>query len=158
MNLWWSVMSGLAVCVGVGAGGVRGGEIQFSAGITISSRGDFYEPLASYGTWVDVGTYGRCWHPARVEVGWRPYCEGQWEWTDCGWYWASDEPWAWACYHYGRWFEDPRLGWVWVPDVEWAPAWVYWREGGDYVGWAPCPPEGVAIAPAFFVFVDAHHF
>src|SRR5439155_12440830 len=39
---------------------------------------------------------------------------------------------------------------------EWAPAWVYWREGGDYVGWAPCPPAGLAIVPTWFVFVDAH--
>ncbi|MBK6734356.1 MAG: hypothetical protein IPG61_09750 [bacterium] len=24
---------------------------------------------------------------------------------------------------------------------EWAPAWVAWREGGGWVGWAPLPPE-----------------
>ena len=28
-------------------------------------------------------------------------------------------------------------GWVWVPGYEWGPAWVSWRTGGDYVGWAP---------------------
>lgn len=159
MKRWLSILSGLAICLGLGAGLARGAaEVQFSAGITLSSKADFYAPLTPYGTWVDVRTYGRCWHPARVEAGWRPYCNGDWEWTDCGWYFASDDPWAWACYHYGRWFQDPQLGWVWVPDVEWAPSWVYWREGGDYIGWAPCPPAGIAIAPAFFVFVDVHHF
>jgi hypothetical protein len=34
-----------------------------------------------------------------------------------------------------------NVGWVWVPGDEWAPAWVSWRKGGDYVGWAPLPPE-----------------
>ncbi len=33
------------------------------------------------------------------------------------------------------------IGWVWVPGDEWAPAWVSWRKGNDYVGWAPLPPE-----------------
>src|SRR5947207_125621 len=75
MKRWLSVMAGLAMWLGLGAGILQGAEVQFSAGITISSRADFYDPLAAYGTWVDVGTYGRCWHPARVEVGWRPYCE-----------------------------------------------------------------------------------
>jgi len=34
---------------------------------------------------------------------------------------VSDEPWGWACYHYGTWVDDPAVGWVWVPGVEWAP-------------------------------------
>jgi len=94
-------------------------------------------------------------------VEWRPYCYGYWEWTDCGWYWVSDEPWAWACYHYGTWVYDSNYGWVWVPDIEWAPAWVYWRSGGGYVGWAPCPPHHLSVsahvATSAFVFVDAGH-
>lgn len=102
--------------------------------------------------------YGRCWHPTGVTVEWRPYCDGQWVWTDCGWYWQSDEPWAWACYHYGRWASDSDFGWVWVPDIEWAPAWVYWRTGGGFIGWAPCPPAGFTIEPRFFAFVDVGRF
>ena len=38
------------------------GEISFSAGIQINSRADFYDPLAASGAWVDVHSYGRCWH------------------------------------------------------------------------------------------------
>ena len=69
-------------------------ELEVSAGVSIHATTEFYEPLAPCGTWVEVGSYGRCWHPAGVVVGWRPYCNGYWEWTDCGWYWFSDEPWG----------------------------------------------------------------
>lgn len=76
---------------------------EVSASVEITAAADFHEPLAAHGAWIEVESYGRCWHPARVEAHWRPYCYGYWVWTDCGWYWVSDEPWAWACYHYGRW-------------------------------------------------------
>jgi hypothetical protein len=133
-------------------------ELEVSAGISIQAPADFYGPLAANGAWVQLGRYGRCWRPAGVTAGWRPYCHGYWEWTDCGWYWVSDEPWAWACYHYGSWVDDSNYGWVWVPGVEWAPAWVNWRTGGDYIGWAPCEPPGVVSDPAYFVFVHSGHF
>jgi hypothetical protein len=71
---------------------------------------------------------------------WRPYWYGHWVYTDVGWTWASDEPWGWAVYHYGRWFYDPIYGWVWVPGTVWGPAWVDWRWSDDCVGWAPLPP------------------
>jgi hypothetical protein len=131
---------------------------EVSVGVSIGAVGDFYAPLTPYGAWVEVSSYGRCWHPASVAVDWRPYGYGHWVWTDCGWYWESDEPWAWACYHYGSWVYDSYYGWVWVPDTEWAPAWVSWRVGGDYIGWAPCGPRGFVVAPSFFVFVESRHF
>jgi hypothetical protein len=134
------------------------GELEVSGSVRISARSDFDAPLAGIGTWVEVGSYGRCWRPARVEVGWRPYCDGYWVWTDCGWYWETSEPWGWACYHYGAWVCDPEGDWFWVPGVEWAPAWVCWREGGGYIGWAPLAPGGVAIAGPEFVFVETANF
>jgi len=133
-------------------------NFEVSASLQIHARADFDAPLATYGTWASVGSFGRCWHPARIAADWRPYCEGEWVWTDAGWYWDSDEPWAWACYHYGTWVDDPTFGWIWVPDVEWAPAWVDWRFGGGFIGWAPCAPRGVVIAPEWFAFVDVDHF
>src|SRR6516225_1290122 len=133
-------------------------NVEVSVGIQVHAAADFYAPLTPYGAWIEVGSAGRCWRPAGVAVEWRPYAEGRWVWTDCGWYWESNEPWAWACYHYGRWVLDPAFGWVWVADIEWAPAWVYWRVGVDYIGWAPCPPRGVVVAPALFAFVDVHRF
>lgn len=112
-----------------------------SVGIVIHADADFYEPLTPHGEWVTVGSYGRCWRPAHVEVGWRPYCHGNWQMTDDGWYWVSDEPWSWATYHYGRWDFNDQFGWYWVPQTQWAPAWVSWHEGGGYVGWAPLQPS-----------------
>ena len=131
---------------------------EVSVGVSIHATADFEAPLAPLGGWVEVGSYGRCWHPRGLAADWRPYCGGQWTWTDCGWYWETDEPWGWACYHYGSWYQDPVIGWVWVPGVEWAPAWVVWRSGGGYIGWAPCAPRGVVVVPGFFAFVEVGHF
>src|SRR5689334_7249602 len=85
-------------------GSVRA-DLEVSASVRVSAVAEFNAPLASHGTWVEVRGYGRCWRPSGIVVGWRPYCDGEWVWTDCGWYWQSDEPWSWACYHYGSWFE-----------------------------------------------------
>jgi len=140
------------------------GQPSVSVGVVLPSveiraESDFYEPLAPLGEWVVVGSYGRCWRPARVEAGWQPYCNGNWQLTDAGWYWVSDEPWAWATYHYGRWDFTDQYGWYWVPQTQWAPAWVSWHEGGGYVGWAPLYPSGVrVISPRAYVFVEERHF
>jgi hypothetical protein len=100
----------------------------------------FYQALDPYGDWAWVRPYGWVWIPGRVAPGWRPYYEGRWAWTEYGWMWVSNESWGWAVYHYGRWAWVNRLGWVWVPGTDWAPAWVAWRYGGGWVGWAPLPP------------------
>ena len=104
------------------------------------SFGDFYSSLSPYGDWVyvDYGVYA--WRPGRIAHGWMPYAYGRWVWSAYGWYWVSDEPWSWAVYHYGRWYDDDWYGWIWVPGYDWAPAWVEWRYGPDYVGWAPLGP------------------
>jgi len=137
-------------------------ELEVSASVQIHTKTEFEAPLCAHGTWVEVGPHGRCWRPAGLSLEWRPYCAGEWVWTDCGWYWASDEPWAWACYHYGWWVYDSGYGWVWVPNVEWAPAWVSRRVGGGYIGWAPVSPPGWIFATKphaeFFVFVGTGHF
>jgi hypothetical protein len=137
---------------------VGNGEVSLSAGIQINSPNDFYEPLGSLGAWVDIGPYGRCWHPSGVSSDWQPYVDGQWVWTDAGWYWQSDEPWGWATCHYGSWVNNPSYGWCWIPGTEWAPAWVTWRESDDYVGWAPCGPNRSVLGPEFFVFTGTHDF
>jgi hypothetical protein len=64
--------------------------------------------------------------------------------TDYGWTWVSDYSWGWAPFHYGRWDYDNYYGWFWVPDNEWGPAWVVWRSGEGYYGWAPMKP-GISI-------------
>jgi len=107
------------------------------------SFGIFYSSLSPYGEWIslDAGVYA--WRPVGVPGDWRPYYNGSWLWTDDGWYWQSEEPWAWAVYHYGRWYYDDYYGWLWTPGYDWAPAWVEWRVGGPYVGWAPLAPYAV---------------
>ncbi len=118
------------------------GPARAHAGFGITF-GVFYSSLGSHGEWISVDAGVYAWRPMRVATGWRPYWNGRWMWTDDGWYWDSDEPWAWATYHYGRWYFDDYYGWIWVPGYEWAPAWVEWRYGGDYVGWAPLGPYAV---------------
>lgn len=100
----------------------------------------FYDGLSRFGDWVEMPGYGWTFAP-RVSRDWRPYTEGQWAFTDEGWYWESDEEFGWATYHYGRWTNDPYYGWIWVPGTDWAPAWVSWRQGNGYTGWAPLPPR-----------------
>ena len=115
--------------------------VEVAPTVEIRAESDFYEPLTPYGRWEVIEPYGRCWVPTRIEADWRPYCHGHWERTEAGWYWASDEPWAWATYHYGRWDLHPQFGWYWVPQTRWAPAWVSWHHGGGYLGWAPLHPS-----------------
>ena len=155
-----------AALLGALTGYTTYGQPSVSVGVSvplpsleIRAESDFYEPLTPLGEWVVVGSYGRCWRPARVEAGWQPYCNGNWQRTDAGWYWVSDEPWAWATYHYGRWNFTDQYGWYWVPQTQWAPAWVSWHEGGGYIGWAPLYPSDVrVISPRAYVFVEERHF
>jgi hypothetical protein len=108
----------------------------------------FYNNLSG-GNWIDVEGYGYGWQPdlAVNDSNWRPYADGYWAYTDDGWTWISYEDFGWATYHYGRWANLTDYGWVWFPgdDLDWGPAWVSWRTGGDYVGWAPLPPRGVGV-------------
>ena len=169
-------MIGFVLC-GALPGYTTYGQPSVSVGVSvplpsveIRVESDFYEPLTPHGEWVVIGSYGRCWKPARVEVGWRPYCNGYWQRTDAGWYWVSDEPWAWATYHYGRWDFTDQYGWYWVPQTQWSPAWVSWHSGGGYIGWAPLLPSvrisasgyvgfNVSlISPRAFVFVEQRRF
>ena len=101
----------------------------------------FYDQLGSQGNWVQSSDYGYVFQPNVSDPNWAPYTDGHWVYSDQGWVWASDEPWGWATYHYGRWANIDGMGWVWVPGYRWAPAWVSWRYGGGYCGWAPLPPD-----------------
>ncbi len=153
------LFSALLGCTTQGQPSVSVGVSVALPSVEIHADSDFYEPLTPYGRWEVVGSYGRCWIPGGVEADWRPYCNGNWQRTDAGWYWASDEPWGWATYHYGRWDLSPEYGWYWVPQTQWAPAWVSWHSGGGYIGWAPLYPSDVrVISPRAYVFVEERHF
>ncbi len=140
-----------------------------------SSYATFYRRLDPYGDWMETTDYGYVFQPrvATQSRDWRPYTEGHWVYTDAGWTWISDEKFGWATYHYGRWTRLRGIGWVWVPGERWAPAWVSWRKGNDFVGWAPLPPDarsdrqtGIGnwadtyydIGPEQYAFVPANEF
>ena len=128
--------------------------LAFAVSALPQARGDdvsidfFYDNLSG-GNWIDVEGYGYGWQPdlAVSDPNWRPYADGYWAYTDYGWTWISYEDFGWATYHYGRWANLGDYGWVWFPgtDLDWGPAWVSWRTGGDYIGWAPLPPRGPGV-------------
>jgi hypothetical protein len=130
----------------------------------------FYDYLSPYGVWVNYPPYGYVWLPRDVSYRWRPYSRGRWVWTDYGWTFLPRDRWGWAVHNYGRWGWDRGLGWFWVPDIVWAPAWVVWRHGNIYIGWAPVPP-GIEfhrdygfrfrdhdIPGHYWHFLDGRHF
>ncbi len=123
----------------------------------------FYNSLAPYGEWLDLPAFGWVFRPYASVVGpdFRPYVSyGRWVYTPYGWSFVSGLPFGWACFHYGRWALDATYGWVWVPGFVWAPAWVDWRWGGGYVGWAPLPPPGWTAAwyGPYWAFVQVNVF
>jgi hypothetical protein len=100
----------------------------------------FYDELSPHGYWVHNREYGYVWIP-HAGSNFFPYAShGRWAMTQYGWTWISDFDWGWAPFHYGRWDFDPNYGWFWFPGTEWAPAWVTWRSGNGYYGWAPLGP------------------
>jgi hypothetical protein len=130
-------------------------------GTSISFR-TFYEELSPYGGWITHPAYGSVWVPD-AGPGFQPYgTDGYWVMTEYGNTWVSEYAWGWAPFHYGRWFYDDYYGWAWVPGHEWGPAWVAWRSGGGYYGWAPLGPGvnlqvNIVIPARHWVFVPQRY-
>lgn len=106
--------------------------------------------LSAHGRWEESVAYGRVWIPREaLASGFVPYVShGQWVATARGWGWQSTLPWGEIPFHFGRWVELEGV-WAWVPGTAWAPAWVEWRGGGSWIGWAALPPLGAAFAAPF---------
>lgn len=102
----------------------------------------FYDELSPYGTWIQDPQYGYVWRPDVDQDEFRPYySNGRWVMTEYGNTWVSNYDWGWAPFHYGRWVYNRYNDWIWIPDTVWGPAWVSWRSGGGYYGWAPLGPS-----------------
>ena len=122
----------------------------------------FYNELAPYGQWTQHPGYGNVWMP-NAGPDFQPYATGgHWVMTEFGNTWVSDYAWGWAPFHYGRWiFDQAYGGWLWIPGTDWAPAWVSWRSGGDYYGWAPLGPGvniNINIPAPYWTFVPQVYF
>ena len=123
----------------------------------------FYDELSPYGVWIQDPEYGYVWRPDVDQEEFRPYyTNGRWVMTEYGNTWVSEYDWGWAPFHYGRWILNRYSQWIWIPDTTWGPAWVSWRSGGGYYGWAPLSPGinininfggGYHIPNSWWVFV-----
>ncbi|MFP4292481.1 MAG: DUF6600 domain-containing protein [Cyclobacteriaceae bacterium] len=141
-------------------------RVEAQPGVSVSFE-TFYHELSPYGQWIDDRNLGFVWLP---DVGrdFHPYMtNGYWVMTEYGNTWVSNYDWGWAPFHYGRWRFDDYYGWMWVPGTEWGPAWVAWRNGGGYYGWAPLGPGvninisvniGRYIPNSYWTFVQHRHF
>lgn len=115
----------------------------------------FYDQLLPYGDWIQDPVHGYVWVPY-AEPNFQPYAtNGYWVMSTYGNTWVSNYDWGWAPFHYGRWYFDDYLGWAWVPGYEWGPAWVNWRTGGGFYGWAPLGP-GINIHLS--INIPSHHW
>ncbi|MFZ4262357.1 DUF6600 domain-containing protein [Sphingobacterium sp. HJSM2_6] len=119
---------------------------------------DFYNELRPYGDWDSDPEYGNVWYPNEGS-DFRPYgSNGYWTMTEYGNTWVSNYDWGWAPFHYGRWVHRGHRGWAWIPGYEWGPAWVDWRTGGGYYGWAPMGPRinvsvNIGLPVDFWIFL-----
>ena len=146
-SILWVVLVGLSV-FSVVESKAQQAEVSFQI---------FYDELAPYGRWLLHPKYGDVWVPD-VQGEFTPYLtNGYWTVTQYGNTWVSNYDWGWATFHYGRWYYDEFEGWVWIPDTVWAPAWVVWRNGGGYYGWAAISP-GLNFSVSLNIFNDVPHF
>jgi hypothetical protein len=157
-----AAVTGLSLAATVGGASIVTGAL---APAQAQVSGEFRDALEPYGEWRQHPRWGEVWVPDQRPPGWQPYTVGHWVYTDdWGWFWVSEDDeadWGWVTYHYGRWIHDRETGWFWVPGDEWAPAWVNWRRGDSFVGWAPLPPDDVVYEyddnPDAWVFVEPRY-
>jgi len=87
--------------------------------------------LNPYGTWSKIDglwAYTPRTHPA-------PYTDGQWIYTEYGWYWKGNLPHSWVTEHYGYWKRGANKVWSWYPGPFWLPQIVEIRATATHIGW-----------------------
>lgn len=93
----------------------------------------FLQLLNPYGHWVKMDQRW-LYEPLEPYI---PMTEGQWMYTDFGWYWLGKRPFSWATDHYGVWLLGEDNVWRWKPDPSWSAAKVEWRGTPSIIGWRP---------------------
>ncbi len=155
-NTGRSILAAIALLVIAAANPVKA-----QPGMSVSFQ-LFYDQLAPHGEWIDDPEYGYIWIP-NAGPDFQPYAtNGHWVMTTYGNTWVSNYDWGWAPFHYGRWTYSDYYGWAWVPGYEWGPAWVSWRSGGGYYGWAPLGPRmsiniNIGIPRHHWIFVPQRY-
>src|ERR1700722_9116228 len=127
----------------------------------------YQAPLAAFGAWAPDHDYGVHWCPSAASTGgpetdFQPYVSrGRWDLSEEAtrsapagspvWRSEDSDTWGEITTHHGWWVPVAGRGpstWCWVPGLEETPARVAWREGDDFVGWAPEPPFWIAVDEA----------
>lgn len=96
---------------------------------------------------------------AAAPVYYTPYTNGQWVYSNYGWYFKAPTAHEEIVHHYGRWVYSPAIGWAWMPGRVWSPAWVEWREDDVNIAWSPIPPSVYIVAneiPVIPVYEDTY--
>lgn len=123
--------------------------------------------LDPHGQWKEVAPERWNYFPLS-EKPVRPYTQGQWIYTDFGWFWQGQAPYSWACDHYGVWQRSEEGVWSWWPDPYWHPHTVDFRRTPTHIGWRPSrftqlneyaeKEEARFAQPAEWVFVAKEKF
>lgn len=93
----------------------------------------FLQLLNPYGHWVKQEAV---WLYEPFD-SYTPMTDGQWIYTDFGWYFQGKRPFSWATDHYGVWILGADNVWRWKPDGIWQASKVEWRGTPKMIGWRP---------------------
>ena len=118
--------------------------LMFGAIAPFTERGvtDFDTVLSilnPHGVWVENSvTHSYSYRPFCAE-GWIPFVDGQWVYSDYGWFWRGNEPHQSVTSHYGYWKRESSGVWGWIPRSEWHTNPVDWRGTKTHIGWRSSP-------------------
>ena len=92
-----------------------------------------------YGCWVENPSTHLYVYQPFAPSDWIPLVDGQWIYSDYGWFWKGNEPHQWATSHWGYWKRNSDGVWGWIPSSEWHTNPVDWRGTKTHIGWRSSP-------------------
>lgn len=118
------------------------GWLFFGAIVPFTERGTtdfdtFLHILNPHGKWTQEAS-SKIWSYTPLQSPeLPPFINGRWIYSDYGWHWQGNEPYAWATSHYGFWKRTESGSWSWIPSPEWHSNPVDWRGTQTHIGWRP---------------------